>query len=255
MNKKSNRYYVYVFVDPTRVGEYNYGKVCGSMELKFTKEPFYVGKGSTDRLIFHIEEVLRDLNKGVGVCDTVNKAKFGRIKELIDNGYTQIDIVSENITEGQAFQLEKLCIVAIGTVAEILGVEKRGPLLNMTKGGDGFDSETAKIAGAKSCVQAGKRSGKLLKRRLKTDPEFAKRNKEILARVGREANDRRIQEYYMFISIYIDPIKDQIMQWKRDRMSAVKIAEKLNALNVPHLLYSKWTGNMVRKLFRYLNKY
>ena len=47
-NPEENIFYVYVYLDPRKPGNYVYG------EYSFDYEPFYVGKGSNGRCTIHL---------------------------------------------------------------------------------------------------------------------------------------------------------------------------------------------------------
>lgn len=46
------KFYIYVYLDPRKIGNYNY------FDYKFDYEPFYVGKGSNDRYKEHLTDEL-----------------------------------------------------------------------------------------------------------------------------------------------------------------------------------------------------
>jgi len=105
-----NNFYVYIYLDPRKSGQYNYG------EYEFSYEPFYVGKGSGRRW----------KDKKNDHCEY----KINKIRGL---GFKTIRIkLRENIEETKAFEIEKELIKLIGK--EIL---KEGPLTNETDGGEG----------------------------------------------------------------------------------------------------------------------
>lgn len=107
-------FYVYVYLDPTKIGNFSYD------DLKFGYEPFYIGKGRKNRC-----------NNGIKdkkICLKVNK-----IKSLINNGFYPIIMKLDiNLLEKDAFIKEIYYIEKIGR--KNIG---SGPLTNMTDGGDG----------------------------------------------------------------------------------------------------------------------
>ena len=123
--KNKNNNYVYVYLDPRKPGEYVYGK------YKFNYEPFYIGKGSRNRMYSHIN--IKSLN-----CDK-NKHKANRIKLLLFNNFDLhdefINKISDNLSIKDAFDLEIKLISLIGR-SDL----RTGPLLNMSEGGEGGDN-------------------------------------------------------------------------------------------------------------------
>ena len=134
-------FYVYCYFNPLKPSTLH---PCGY-------EPFYVGKGKNQRLLTHVTEgsMLRDPNKH----KTRTLAKiFAAGKEPI------ILIISRHRTEKSAWAAKKELIARWGR-ADL----KRGPLTNMTDGGEGsagkiFSAEyRAKLAeGTRRAIAAGK---------------------------------------------------------------------------------------------------
>lgn len=113
-------YYVYCLLDPTKPGEYIFDKV------KFEYEPFYVGKGSGNRLNEHFKtsQIKRDKNK----------SKVNKILKIQNSGFCPIAVkIQENLTEEDALRLEKEIIENIGR--KDLRV---GTLTNLTNGGENY---------------------------------------------------------------------------------------------------------------------
>lgn len=115
-------YYVYVYLDP-RKEEY-------TLEdgTRLEHEPFYIGKGKGKRAWCHLEAGNR----------TNNSLKKGKIKRIINGGFVpKIVFLAAELSETEAMALEQEWITRIGTKWTIAGI-KRGPLCNMTSGGDGY---------------------------------------------------------------------------------------------------------------------
>ncbi len=110
----TNQYYVYVLLDSSKKGNFVYG------DVSFVNEPFYIGKGIGNRI--------RNTVK-----DKYNSYKFRKISKMKES---KIDIISEKIFENlsneDAIRLEIDLISKIGRRDM-----KRGPLSNLTDGGDG----------------------------------------------------------------------------------------------------------------------
>lgn len=118
-NSDSIDYCVYVLTDPRKEGEFVYGSTFRSPE-----EPFYVGQGSLHRPYAHLVEATRS---------KVKNHKLNKIRRILREyeSYT-ITYVAIGIPRGEALRIEREYILAIGRAD--LG---KGPLANLTDGGDG----------------------------------------------------------------------------------------------------------------------
>lgn len=109
-----DNFYVYVILDPRVEGSFIYG------ELTFSCQPYYVGKGSGDRL----------------KQSTVTKhqpEKFMRLCDIRNSGLEPITIkAKENLSEQESFAYEKELIATIGRTMD------GGPLLNICASGSGY---------------------------------------------------------------------------------------------------------------------
>jgi len=117
MDDRINNFYVYVYLDPRKPGGFDYG------EFHFDFEPFYVGKGQGIQWLTHL-----------GLAQSKTKSyKLNKIRKIQSLGLEpKIIKYKENLTEEEAFDLEKKLIKTIGRLD--LG---HGPLTNLTDGGDG----------------------------------------------------------------------------------------------------------------------
>lgn len=117
MKKDDCIFYVYVYLDPCKPGTYIYG------DYLFNYEPFYIGKGCGNRKDDHIKYGNKE-----------NKHFDRRIKKIrrIVGHDPFVMPYKEFLTEQTSFELEMLMISIIGR-RDL----KRGPLCNLTDGGDG----------------------------------------------------------------------------------------------------------------------
>lgn len=127
MNDQEKIYYVYALLDTRKKGEYSYG------EYKFEYEPFYIGKGKKygetwERHRDHLLPSRLEFEKDGNIL------KKSIIKKILKETKEEPKVIkiSENLNEINAFVLEKELIKIIGR--RDLG---KGPLSNMTDGGDG----------------------------------------------------------------------------------------------------------------------
>lgn len=110
-------YYVYIYLDPTRQGDYSYE------EHIFSFEPFYVGRGFGNRYKYESHIRKGDL--------TTHKAH--RIQSILSKGLEPvIGIVYDNLSFEQSEELECKLIKLIGRLDE-----GKGTLTNHTHGGKG----------------------------------------------------------------------------------------------------------------------
>jgi hypothetical protein len=101
-------YYVYVYCDPRK-----------------NNQPFYVGKGSSKRIRFHLTETLQN---------TTNPLKVRTIQKIRATGFEPlISVVFESEDEQRSFWVERFLIALFGRKAYEVG----GILTNLTLGGEG----------------------------------------------------------------------------------------------------------------------
>lgn len=117
VNPNDPVFYVYVYLDPRKPGNYVYG------EYEFDYEPFYIGKGCNGRAYIHL--------KGNGY----NKFFDRKIKKIQRVCKCDPIIIKykEILMEQSSLDLEIKMIATIGRHDL-----KLGPLCNLTDGGDGF---------------------------------------------------------------------------------------------------------------------
>ena len=117
MEPNNNRFYVYVYLDPRKPGDYNYG------DYHFDYEPFYVGKGHNTRSECHLSG------------NNYNKHFDNTIKKIQNVCNTDPIIIKhqEMLLEQDSFNLEIKLIATIGR-SDL----KIGPLCNKTNGGEGI---------------------------------------------------------------------------------------------------------------------
>lgn len=116
---KPNRFYVYAYLDPRKLGTYDYGG------LRFDYEPFYIGKGCRSR----DKEHLRSVKKGEA---KYNSHKTNRIQSILSDGFDPIIIrIKSNMLELNAYDYETTLIKLIGR-RDL----NEGPLTNQNDGGE-----------------------------------------------------------------------------------------------------------------------
>lgn len=121
-----NDFYVYVYLDPRKPGQYKYGKFL------FDHEPFYVGKGIGKRYSHHLIEAEK--------TETSNY-KLNKIRKICENGTIPIiEFPLISLSEVEAYNKEIELITSIGRLDL-----QTGPLVNLTAGGDGLRDPSGEI--------------------------------------------------------------------------------------------------------------
>jgi hypothetical protein len=109
-----NVFYVYVYLDPRKPGEYVYG------EYKFDYEPIYVGKGKGYRYIKHLSS------------DRNNILKTNKIDKILREGFEpKIVKVVEDVSNDESLKIEIELIKLIGRYCK-----GEGTLTNVKPGGE-----------------------------------------------------------------------------------------------------------------------
>jgi hypothetical protein len=113
---EDKRYYVYVYMDPTKKGTFQYGP------FSFEYEPFYVGKGFKTRYIDHLKLIK---------CESCISFFYKKLKKMLKNEIIPIIIkYKENLNEVDAYNLEDIMVATIGK-----RIDQKGPLTNVNNGG------------------------------------------------------------------------------------------------------------------------
>lgn len=124
-------YYVYALLDPRKPGKFRYS-LGGGKWATFDHEPFYIGKGKGNRMRVHVPAAL------LGIEQTF---KARRIRRIHAQGLAVIEKKSKKVFDEQsAFAYEKRLIAAIGRYDM-----RKGPLCNLTDGGDGVPNLSRKV--------------------------------------------------------------------------------------------------------------
>ena len=167
-------YYVYVYFNPLKSSDMH---TCGF-------EPFYVGKGKKDRMRHHLFES--------NLKGDTNKHKANTIRKILSvNLIPHIEIIQDNLSEAEAFNLERSLILQFGRADKHLG-----PLTNLTDGGEGASGKIfspeyrKKLSNAAKLVKRSDASkaklSKALSGRKQSDEHIAKR---AAARTGSKLSD------------------------------------------------------------------
>lgn len=113
--KRLSDFYVYIYFDSRKPGEYNYGK------YKFDYEPIYVGKGTKNRYKKHLTIYKNSKTHFHNKLGLIIKEGFPPLYEILING------LSEDESNREEINLIKL-----------IGREENGGILtNLTNGGEG----------------------------------------------------------------------------------------------------------------------
>jgi hypothetical protein len=124
-NSFEEKFYVYALLDPRKPGEYQY-EFYGK-QLTLSHEPFYIGKGSRDRVQVHAQQARKNPKPKRG------EHKLNVIRKLQRLGLEAIEHqLSSPTIECVAFAKEMLLIERIGRSGL-----KTGPLTNGTAGREG----------------------------------------------------------------------------------------------------------------------
>lgn len=122
------KYYVYVYLDTRKNGLFQYEN------LTFEHEPFYVGKGKGSRDKEHLAEY--------SLKHSSNPYKNRKIKKILAEGSEPLIIRLHNdLSDDDAIRLEIETIRAIGRLNL-----RRGPLVNLTDGGEGTSGRITSYA-------------------------------------------------------------------------------------------------------------
>jgi len=148
------RFYNYVYLDPRKPGRYFYD----GLALSFLFEPFYVGKGSGERLLAHLAEM----------HSKKRTLKINKIKSILRENHdlrSHIIQINDGLSSKQAFDEEIHMIKTIGRISL-----KTGPLTNMTSGGEGTPEHSFKTIEKLKSMHPSKESNQKRSETLKGRP-------------------------------------------------------------------------------------
>ena len=124
-----DKFYVYALLDERKPGTYSY--VIDDIEIIFNYEPFYIGKGTGNRIVSHEKSASYESN---------TNRKDNKIRKIWSEGKQVIrNKILDRLNEDVAFELE------LKMIKEIKRKEYGGPLINLTDGGDGLRNPSLEV--------------------------------------------------------------------------------------------------------------
>ena len=117
-------FYTYVYLD-TRKSQGNYVYEKDGNKFEFEYPPFYIGKGKNKQIDSHLKESFK------WSSNRLKLNMINNIKRETSNNPVRFKY-KENLTEQEAFNLERIMIKTIGRRDK-----EEGPLTNLTDGGEG----------------------------------------------------------------------------------------------------------------------
>lgn len=122
-------HYVYVYLNPLKPGKFQYTLPSGKT-VTFDHEPFYIGKGKNKRAYNHL------------AVSAQNSPKNNLLRKIAKAGLKPIIKISASRVSDRVAQAAEINL--------ILGVgrrdQKKGPLTNLTDGGEGMSGHTPTAA-------------------------------------------------------------------------------------------------------------
>lgn len=124
-NTDKKLFYVYVLLDPTKPGVFEYGFGCNT--LRFNYAPFYIGKGCGNRI---------KASTYIRKKDHSNPHKKATLQAIKAKGLSVITLkLIETTDEELVYAVEEEAISIVGRI-----LSNNGPLTNISTGGDGGTS-------------------------------------------------------------------------------------------------------------------
>lgn len=216
-------YYVYILLDTSKPGECIYGT------FSFTHEPFYVGKGRSNR----IKDTLYDKSP-------FKKRKIDKLKSK------DVEILSiklfESLTNEEALKIEKNLISVIGRRDS-----KIGPLVNLTDGGEGrinsphTEEVKAKISNSKKGKGVGRRHNQETIKLMKSKQSGENNGfwGKTHTKKVKEDQSNRVGglNHPMFEKKHTDEVKQKLIKHRRENISNQKIKESCQKFNKVVLMF------------------
>jgi len=127
---ETTNHYIYALLNNLKPGKFIYG------DYIFDYEPYYIGVSNTETYYRREDVHIKYAKIKKDVCN--NKLKMNIINKIIKNGFEPISVkILENMTKEYSYKMEIDIIKNIGT-----RISKKGPLSNISLGGDGGDTFT-----------------------------------------------------------------------------------------------------------------
>jgi hypothetical protein len=124
-----NKFYVYALLDERKPGNFSYE--IDDIIIDLSYEPFYIGKGTGNRMIVHEKMALLESNTTI---------KDNKIRKIWSEGKKIIRTkILDQLDEDTSLELE------IKLIKEIKRKHEGGPLINLTDGGDGLKNPSLEI--------------------------------------------------------------------------------------------------------------